>query len=392
MTMDERPVVVHFAERFVRVTENWVYHQVVRSTRYRPVVATEARENADQFPFDPVILPEMTGLIHRAFGASTRRYRLGMPLQTLSRAYERPVRALRPAVLHAHFGTQAVLLLRLRRRLRVPLVTTFYGYDASAVPRLPGWRRWYRSLFAVGDCFLVEGSAFRQRLLALGCPPDKAYVQHLGVDLDAIPFRPRQLTGDEPVRLLMAASFGEKKGHQYALRALAQAQEHLRSTGCRRRMELRLIGDGELRQPIEAMVRELGLARQVAFLGYRTHAQFLDEALHCHLFLSPSITASDGDTEGGAPVAMIEAAATGMPVLASRHADIPEVVRHGETGWLAPERDVPALTAHLVGLLEHPETWPAMVERARRHVAAEYNLVTQAQRLDAIYDGLRESG
>src|SRR5207244_3130633 len=164
-----------------------------------------------------------------------------------------PVRALCPAVLHAHFGTQGILLLRLRRRLDVPLVTTFYGYDASSVPRLPGWRRWYKTLFATGDRFLVEGGAFRERLLALGCPPGKAMVQHLGVDVDAIPFRARQLTGDETVRLLMAASFREKKGHQYALRAFALAQQQLRARGHvpqagtlpsarGRGMELRLIG------------------------------------------------------------------------------------------------------------------------------------------------------
>jgi colanic acid/amylovoran biosynthesis glycosyltransferase len=387
--------VVHFAERFVRVTEAWIYHQVVCSTRYRPVVATEARENEDRFPFEPVILPERHRFRPSAFGARARAYRLAVPLQTLSRAYERPVRALGPAVLHAHFGTQGVLLLRLRRRLGVPLVTTFYGYDASSVPRLPGWRRWYRALFAAGYRFLVEGGAFRERLLALGCPTDKATVQHLGVDLDAIPFRARQLKGDESVRLLMAASFREKKGHEYALRAVAQAREQLRSRWQRagekqwRRIELRLIGDGRLRPRIEALVSELDLAGQVQFLGYRTHAEFLDEALQCHLFLSPSVTAADGDTEGGAPVAMIEAAATGMPVAASWHADIPEVVRHGETGWLAPERDVCELTAHLVGLIEHPESWPAIGARARKHVEAEYNLVTQARRLDAIYDGTR---
>jgi len=90
-------------------------------------------------------------------------------------------------------------------------------------------------------------------------------------------------------------------------------------------------------EAIEALVGELGLAGQVIFLGCRAHAEFLDEALLCHLFLSPSVTAADGDTEGGAPVAIIEAAATGLPVVASLHADIPEVIRDGETGWLVKD-------------------------------------------------------
>ena len=390
------PVVVHFAERFASVTENWIYHQVVRTSRYRPVVATEKRENADQFPFERVLFPERDGLAYRVADRiflgrhGQRRNRLAVPLQALSWAYERPVRAVQPALLHAHFGTQAVHLLRLRRRLGVPLVTTFYGYDASSIPRLRGWRRWYRQLFAIGDRFLIEGSAFRQRLLDLGCPPEKAVVHHLGVDVDAIPFRPRRLLPAEPIRLLMAASFREKKGHEYALRAFAAARQRIAAGADRPGIELWLIGDGELRPRIEAVIKELRLGDAVRLLGTRPHAAFLEEALRCHLFLAPSVTAADGDTEGGAPVGLIEAAASGMPAVASWHADIPEVVRHGETGWLAPERDVGALSDHLVGLLMHPECWPEIGARARKHVEAEYHLRVQAQRLDAIYDELRE--
>ncbi len=386
---DPRPVVVHCAERFVAVTENWIYHQVAQAARYRAVVATEARENAEQFPFEPVLFPEKRGLAYRLLCAPVRRNRAAVPMQILSRAFERPVRATGPALLHAHFGTQAVHLLRLKQRLRVPLVTTFYGYDAGSIPALPGWRRWYQWLFRVGDRFLLEGGAFRDRLIQLGCPPEKATVHHLGVDLAKIPFRPRRLTAGEPVRLLMAASFREKKGHEFALRAFAAARQEMARRPGFPALELRLIGDGERRPLIESLVRELVLGSSVVLLGPRPHAAFVEEALCCHLFLSPSVTAADGDTEGGAPVGLIEAGATGMPAVASRHADIPEVVRDGETGWLAAERDVTALTAHIVGLLEHPDRWPEIGARARRHIEAEYNLQTQARRLESIYDELR---
>src|SRR5438132_6078588 len=132
------PVVVHFAERFVVMTQNWIYHQVIHTSRYRPVVATQFRENAELFPFDPVLFPESGVQAFRRSGVQEQPasgperlnaraperliHRLAVPLQTISRAYERPVRAVRPALLHAHFGTQAVHLLRLRRRLGVPLV------------------------------------------------------------------------------------------------------------------------------------------------------------------------------------------------------------------------------------------------------------------------------
>jgi colanic acid/amylovoran biosynthesis glycosyltransferase len=388
----DRPVVLHCCERFVEVTENWIYHQVVGTQRFRPVVAAEARVNAEQFPFERVVFPDTSALAYRLLCVPVRRNRLAVPLQTLSRAYERPARGVRPAVLHAHFGTQAVHLLRLRRRLGVPLVTTFYGYDAGSIPALPGWREWYARLFVGGDRFLAEGGAFRQRLIDLGCPPEKVTVQHLGVDLTAIPFRLRRPARGEPLRVLMAASFREKKGHEYALRAFAEARRRFEdgNTGCG--IELHLIGDGALRPRIEELIRDLELGSAVTLLGAQPHAAFYEEALRCHVFLSPSVTAADGDTEGGAPVGLIEASATGMPVVASQHADIPEVVRQGETGWLAPERDVAALTAHLVALLQRPESWPEIGERGRRHIEAEYDLRIQARRLDTIYAELRREG
>src|SRR5262249_18425314 len=155
----------------------------------------------------------------------------------------------------------------------------------------------------------------RQQLLALGCPPRKAMVHHLGVDVNAIPFHPRHPPPGEPIRLLMAASFREKKGHEYALRAFAAARKQITFGSERPGVELRLIGDGELRPKIEALIRDLRLGDSVRLLGAQPHAAFLEEAQRCHLFLAPSVTAADGDTEGGAPVGLIEAAAAGMPAV-----------------------------------------------------------------------------
>src|SRR5690606_24335579 len=90
-------------------------------------------------------------------------------------------------LLHAHFGTRAWQNLVFQRRLKIPLVTSFYGYDAWMVPeRELVWRERYRELFSAGALFLVEGPAMRERLCALGCPEEKIRVHRLGVDLDAL--------------------------------------------------------------------------------------------------------------------------------------------------------------------------------------------------------------
>ena len=122
--------------------------------------------------------------------------------------------------------------------------------------------------------------------------------------------------------------------------------------------------------------------------GWLSYPDLLQEMASCHLLLQTSVTADDGDTEGGAPVILLDAQASGMPVVASRHADIPEYVVDGTTGYLAPERDVEALADRILELVEHPEVWPTMGKAGRDHVTEHFNATTQSEKLEHIYDEL----
>jgi colanic acid/amylovoran biosynthesis glycosyltransferase len=117
----------------------------------------------------------------------------------------------------------------------------------------------------------------------------------------------------------------------------------------------------------------------------------MEEAYRHHIFLSPSVTASDGDTEGGAPVSLIDMAASGMPIVSSRHCDIPEVILDGVSGLLADERDVDGLVAHLRWLIEHPDEWRPMLDAGRRRMEKEYHAKVQGERLAEVYASLLES-
>jgi colanic acid/amylovoran biosynthesis glycosyltransferase len=163
-------------------------------------------------------------------------------------------------------------------------------------------------------------------------------------------------------------------------------------------VELTIIGDAgadvESRREKGRILDELcrhNLMPCTRMLGYQPHDVLLQEAYRHHVFLSPSLTAQDGDTEGGAPVALIEMAATGMPIVSTTHCDIPEIVQHGITGLLAPERDVEALYGHLGWLTEHYGLWEVMLKAGRQHVEREYSLSRQAERLTALYESLLES-
>lgn len=365
------PVVLHALRAYLPLTENWIHVQLRQARAFRPVVVCDTRVNAEAFPMAPVYaLDDQPGaaLLHTFNRLHRRLWYANWP-----GAYAAVLRACRPALIHAHFGDRGVLMAALAQQQRLPLITTFYGYDVSKLPREAKWRPRLAWLFERGDRFLAEGPYMRDALIALGCPPEKAFVQHLGIDLAGLTFAPRR-PDDGPVRLLMAASFREKKGLRYGL--LAFARVLARRPGA---ATLTIIGDGPLRDELHQLAEATGVAAHIRWLGYQPHEVFLAEARQAHLFLAPSVVAEDGDTEGGAPVTLLEVQATGLPVLATWHADIPEVTRPGQSACLVPERDVEALADRLDWLLDHPGRWPEMGEAGRRHVEAAFD----AARLEA---------
>lgn len=377
--LPEQNMIAHVIRKFLPITETWAYAIIAGLAHFQSVVFTTARENSESFSFPEErihVLPRPGTL--RWFWQRVVHRLLGKPLVDL-RPFIPALEASAPALIHAHFGNYGFFSLPLKQRLGIPQVTTFYGYDVSLLPQNPLWRRNFYELFEGGECFLVEGNFMKQQLVNAGCPSEKIVVQHIGVQVDSLPFQPRERQPCEPLRLFTAATFTEKKGLAYALEAISIARQELPN------IELRVLGDGPLRPQIEQRIRELGLGDCVTLLGYQAHDVFLKEAYRAHLFISPSVTAGSGDNEGGSPVSITEVQATGMPVLSTFHCDIPEVVVQGETGLLAPERDAEALAHNLLELGTHLERWPEMGRRAREHIVAEYNLRTQIERLEEIY-------
>jgi colanic acid/amylovoran biosynthesis glycosyltransferase len=210
-------------------------------------------------------------------------------------------------------------------------------------------------------------------------------VHHLGVRVDEIRFSPRHWSQHETLRVLIAASFREKKGIPDALEAVAQLRREVP-------LEVTLVGDAgpdasserEKRRIMDTITR-LNLEPVVRLLGYQRRAVLHDHAYAHHVFLSPSVTAASGDTEGGIPVGIIEMAATGMPVVSTRHCDIPEVLGAGQGHLLAEEHDVPGLVDRLRWLTAHPDGWTGPATATRRHIEAEYDAKAQGPRLARIY-------
>jgi colanic acid/amylovoran biosynthesis glycosyltransferase len=293
---------------------------------------------------------------------------------------------LRAPLLHSHFGDVGWAYARPARRLGLRHVVTFYGRDVNYLPQSDfRWRERYAELFASVDLVLCEGPFMAGALRRLGCPPDRVRVHALGVDLSRIPYRPRAYRSGKTLRVFIGAAFREKKGIPTALDALGRLRGEIPFT-------VTIAGDAprDRRGRIEAerihdAVNRHGLADRVRFLGAISHERFLEEAFAHHVALAPSQTARDGDTEGGAPVSLIELAASGMPVVSTTHCDIPGVIRHGVSGLLAAERDARALARHVRFLASHPDAWRAMTWEARRRVETSFDARIQGLRLAEVY-------
>jgi colanic acid/amylovoran biosynthesis glycosyltransferase len=289
-------------------------------------------------------------------------------------------------LLHSHFGPAGWANIAASKRANLKHVVTFYGQDVNYFPQSDNrWYGRYRELFAQVDAVLCEGPHMAQCVIELGCPATKVHVHHLGVAVHELAFAPRSWQPSEPLRILIAASFQEKKGIPYALAALGQLQQEVP-------LSVTMIGDAnaQTRSQVEkrrivAAIEQYGLQSCTRLLGYQPYPDFLKEAYQHHIFLSPSVTASDGDTEGGAPVSLIEIAATGMPIVSTTHCDIPEVIIHGQTGLLAAERNVDELVECLRHLIRTPERWRSLTVAGRQHVEREFNATVQGERLGEIY-------
>jgi colanic acid/amylovoran biosynthesis glycosyltransferase len=383
----EQPVraVAHVLSNYLFPTGTWIYSQLVNARRYRCIVLTNRTENLRSFPFKPVYAYESVSPLHKALLC----LREGRIRGASDPFFEEVLRRENVGLLQAHFGYMGVAMLGLKARMKVPLVTTFYGADATQLPRDPRWRESYKRLFDVGELFLVEGSAMRGHLLELGCPEDRVIVQRLGIPVDTFAFAERKPDPSGRVRVLIAATFREKKGIPNALLAVERVRERYPQ------LEATLIGDStdkpgdaEEKQKILPLLSRLGSG--VKWLGLRSYSEYIAALKEHHIFLSPSITAGDGDSEGGAPVSLIEAQATGMPVVSTKHEDIPEIVLDGRSGFLSPENDLDALVCNLERLVTAPDLWARMGRAGRAHIEANHDIQTQMGKLESIYGSVLE--
>lgn len=296
------------------------------------------------------------------------------------------IRQISPSLIHSHFGNYGWINVRLADKCRIPHIVSFYGADASLLPTIrPIWYSRYKGLFTKCNRILVEGPQMAKRIVALGCPEEKITIQNIGVDVKSINFMPRKWQKGDTLRILIAASFRQKKGIPAAIKALGKIKNELP-------MEIILIGDAgkeietiNEKKEIFRLLNKTGLASITQHLGFIPYEKIFEISKRCHLFIHASQVADNGDNEGGSPVILTEMAASGMPIVSTFHCDIPEVILHEKTGYLAHEKDPGDIVTQIERWVNNPENWIEILNAGRAHIEKNYNLEIQAKKLLGVY-------
>ncbi len=380
------PYVMHGLDCYLPMTENWILRLIRYLPRYRQLVAASRFLENDfyvpqiEYLRSPIQIPRLSpgleGLRKLAESALARLYRPYVHLRLRNR---------RIAILHSHFANNGWHYRGLASAIGARHVVSFYGWDYAHLGFVrPQWQGRIRQLLRDADLLVCEGPHGAQTLAGLGCPVEKIRVCPLGVETDRIPVHARSKRNGE-LRLLQVASLREKKGHVYTVRAFLLAAADCPG------ITLTLVGSGdsEILEELRTMIVSADLTDRVTLLPGIDFSSLHDFMADYHVFIHPSVHTSQMDCEGGAPVVLLDAQATGMPVIATRHCDIPSEVIEGRTGVLVEERDVKGLADAIrrFSAMDQAE-YDEFSARARAHVCEGFEARECSARLAAIYDEL----
>jgi len=275
--------------------------------------------------------------------------------------------------IHAHFASHPAAAAFLIHRLTgIPYSFTAHGSDLHRDQQM------LREKIEEAE-FVVTISSYNRDFKLRVCGDhirNKLVLNHCGVDPTVFQFIPKD--GNElpatPFSILCIGSLHEVKGQTYLIEACRQMRERGIPLTCH------LVGDGPDRNNLVTQTKQAGLTGSVYFHGQKSQTELAPILRLAHVVVAPSVLSQDGRREG-IPVALMEAMASGIPVVASRISGIPELVENGRTGLLTPPKDAGALADALTHLYHHPALRLQLRNEARRKILSDFNLQTNAAKL-----------
>lgn len=376
------PVVASYCTTFLKPEMRHIYRQVTGLQKFQTFVLTKSRENTADFPFGDVdVLPRPRINFLARFH---KKYIRRMEAVFYRGEYDQLCTALgrrHADLLHVYFGHTGVHLLPFLRNWDGPSLVSFHGMDIMLRDADPQYNRSLTELLQTLPMVLARSESLAARLVELGCSREKIRINRTGIPLGDFPFTQRTTPSDGKWHLVQACRLIEKKGLDVTLQAFAAFQQRFPNA------HLTIAGDGRLLAELQAQAMQLGIDKVVTFSGFQSQENLAALYQTAHIFIHPSQTTAKLDQEG-VPNAMLEAMATGLPVVATLHGGIPEAVIDGQDGFLTPERNVEALTSSLFRLSESPDTYSRLSAAAAESVREKFEQSRAIAALEGHYEEL----
>jgi colanic acid/amylovoran biosynthesis glycosyltransferase len=388
---DVRPHVISLCGTFLKPEMQSIYRQVTGLRRVRTTVYTQSHENAEMFPFDPVITmaklarprPRGNFVLRFIFKHLLDAWPPPFPI-TKEPPPHHPYDLVdlleehKPDLVHVYYGHKAVHFHDMLRAWGGPFVVSFHGVDVSKFLDEPGYAEALQRVFADAKLVMGRSQSLLDRLVELGCPAEKLRMNHTPIPLDHLAATVRRPPTDGQWRFVQACRLIQKKGILTTLKALAIVKEQ------HPKVRYVLCGEGPLKPKIEESVKKRGLEDNVELLGWLDQQQLLEQYRIAQLFLHPSEKTKEEDQEG-IPNSMLEAMATGLPVVATLHGGIPEAVTSGHDGYLVPEKSPEALAQAILKLMNDSGELARMSQNAASSVRINFGSEAQIAAMEDVY-------
>lgn len=378
--------VIHFIRKSSQLKASFIQNQIISHKRYSPSIVfkvkTEQGGGYGFFNNDTIKITDLSK--HEVF---FRKWKFKLIKLISSNDVIKMAPVLDDTdVLHFHFGTDAGIYLPLLKNVTKPKIVSFYGYDCSSFPkRFLGLGKSYlqQRVFKLADVVLAMSEDMREDLIKLGCPKEKVRVHYHGIPLSKFYKKRNYAKNDSLTSFLIISGLTSKKGHLFLLKSFKKAFD------VNKNIRLTIVGSGATGHDIDNFIQASKMAEYVSVFPQTAYASsehvgYLNSA---DVFIHPSITTATGDKEG-IPGAIVEAMATGLPVISTFHAGIPHIIQNRLNGILVPENDVDKLTQAILQLARLSELREQIGVEGQKVAMSQLDLIYKEMALESIYDSV----
>jgi colanic acid/amylovoran biosynthesis glycosyltransferase len=385
--------ILHCNETYAKIGENYIFDQVQNDKDFEGLLVSEKLINSS---YDPVDESNRIFLRKSFSSVFVEKILQRLSLNIFEKIYlyilhnfiiyKLKIYLPQISIIHAHFGHIAYKYVGLAKQLNVPMIVTFYGVDASACAIDKYWIKRLKIVFEYASVVIVLCESAKKSLISIGCEENKLVIWDIGIPIKNYLYnKPTPNNNNSGVKFLIVARFVEKKGYDVLLEAFYKLSL------VKPNITLTIVGYGPLKEALQDKIKSLKLTNTNLIDSSKISNFFevFKENLITHdVFLMPSIIASNGDDEGGPPIVITNAMASGLPVIATPIGGIERAIIDDKTGFLVKSGDSESLYEKMLYVCENKELWSTVSNSARSLIEKNFDKEKQLNKINQIYNSL----